>query len=203
VALHALDLSHLKAGDAVSIHGAGPIGLMILQLARRAGATPILVVEPLSWRLAQAERLGGIPIDPHEGDPVPVILQRTGGRGVDIAIEAAWGDVASQQAADAARPGGRVILVGIPEDDRCVLRHASARRKGLTVLFSRRMKHTYPRAIRLMREQLLDLTGLISHRFPLDRTPEAFALNTAYADNVIKVVVETPPLPENPFPEYF
>jgi L-iditol 2-dehydrogenase len=203
VALHALGLSRMKAGDAVSVHGAGPIGLMILQLARLAGAAPVFVVEPLPWRRAHAERLGGIPIDPQKTDAVRAILKSTAGRGVDIGLEAAWGDSAARQAVDAARPGGRIILVGIPEEDRFEVQHSTARRKGLTILFSRRMKHSYPRAIRLMRDHLLDLTSLISHRFPLDKTPEAFALNSAYADEVVKVIIEVPPLPASPFPDYF
>jgi len=87
--------------------------------------------------------------------------------------------------------GGRVVLVGIPGDDRLALKHSTARRKGLTIVLSRRMKHVYPRALRLAERGRVDLRGLVSHRFPLKRAAEAFRLNAAYADRVVKVMVES------------
>jgi L-iditol 2-dehydrogenase len=69
------------------------------------------------------------------------------------------------------------------------LQAAPARRKGLTVLFSRRMKHTYPRAIRMTQTRNLGLLDLVTHRFPLSKAAEAFALNAAYQGGVVKAVV--------------
>jgi L-iditol 2-dehydrogenase len=95
-----------------------------------------------------------------------------------------------QQAAEMARLGGRLVLVGIPGPDKLAMKHSTARRKGLTIRVSRRMKHVYPRAIRLVENGRIDLLGIASHRFPLERTPEAFALNAAYADQVNKIIIE-------------
>ena len=71
-----------------------------------------------------------------------------------------------------ARLGGRLVLVGIPGPDKLELKHSTARRKGLTIRVSRRMKHVYPRAIKLVLSGAVDLTGIVSHRFPLAQTPE-------------------------------
>jgi L-iditol 2-dehydrogenase len=191
VALHATDLAHLRVGESVAILGAGPLGLCILQVARLAGAGPILVSDKLPWRLALAERCGATPVNCGDDDPVRRVLDLTGGRGVDVAIEAAWADHSIQQAAEMCRPGGRVVLVGIPRDDRLTLSHGVARRKGLTIRLCRRMKHAYLRAIRLVACGAVDVAGLVSHRFPLPRTPEAFALNAAYHDGVVKVIVHS------------
>jgi len=60
----------------------------------------------------------------------------------------------------------------------------------MTVRFCRRMKHTYPRAIKLVEAGRIDVRCLISHRFPLAKVSEAFALNSAYDDRVVKVIVE-------------
>jgi len=60
----------------------------------------------------------------------------------------------------------------------------------LTIRMSRRMKHVYPRAIKLAESGVVKLDQLISHRFPLEQTPEAFALNDAYRDEVVKVVID-------------
>ena len=190
VALHATDLSHLRAGDSVAVLGAGPIGLLILQTMRLAGAGEVFVTDRLPWRLDLARRLGGIVINTTATDPVAFIMKRTKGRGVDIAVEAAWADESVQQAVDLARYGGRVTLVGIPAEDRLTFSHSTARRKGLTVRFCRRMKHTYPRAIKLVEAGRIDVRCLISHRFPLAKVSEAFALNSAYDDRVVKVIVE-------------
>jgi L-iditol 2-dehydrogenase len=188
VAMHAVDRCRIRRGDTVALYGAGPIGLLILQLARHAGAASVYVVEPLPWRLSLGARFGGIPVDPGV-DPVADIVAKTGGRGVDVAVEAAWADSSVQRAAESTAPGGRVVLVGIPGDDRLSLDHSTARRKELSLLFSRRMKNTYPRAIRLVREKQVDLESLVTHRFPLHELPAAFELNARYRDDVVKVII--------------
>jgi L-iditol 2-dehydrogenase len=190
VAIHATDLARLRVADSVAILGAGSIGLCLLQTARLSGASPIFVVDQFPWRLAVAEELGGIPLNFREQDPVKAVQETTGGRGVDVAIEAAWADHSIQWAAEMARLGGRLVLVGIPGNNQFVMNHATARRKGLTIRMSRRMKHVYPRSIHLVANGMVNLDCLISHRFPLERAPEAFALNDAYGDQVVKVIID-------------
>ena len=189
VAIHSIDLARIRVASTVAIVGAGPIGLLLLQLARLSGSNPIYITDKCQWRLALAQRLGGVPLSAAD-HPVQKVRDDTGGRGVDVAIEAAWADESVAQAAEMARLGGRLVLVGIPGDDRLTLKHSTARRKGLTILMSRRMKHAYPRAIKLAAEGRVDLKGLVSHRFPLSQAPEAFALNANYRDGVVKVIIE-------------
>lgn len=191
VALHAVDFAKLRVGHSAAILGAGPIGLLILQLARLAGADPVFVTEKLPWRLKLAQTWGGIPIRCDQEDAAQRIAKETRGRGVDVAIEVAWGGESVAQAAEMARSGGRVVLVGIPGDNQLAMKHSTARRKGLTIVLSRRMKHCYPRAICLADQGKVDLAGLVSHRFPLKRIGEAFALNTAYKDQVLKVMIQS------------
>ncbi len=140
------------------------------------------------WRLR--ERYGATPINFKAVDPVQAIKEATGGKGVDVAIEAAWADHSIQWAADMARLGGRLVLVGIPGPDKLEMKHSTARRKGLTIRLSRRMKHVYPRAIKLVESGAVDLTGIVSHRFSLAQAPEAYAMNTAYEDQVVKAVID-------------
>ena len=85
--------------------------------------------------------------------------------------------------------GSRIVLVGIPGNDEAHFKHSTARRKGLTFMMCRRMKHTYPRAIALVSGDNVDLMPLVTHRFALADTDKAYALNAAYSDNVIKVVI--------------
>ena len=190
IAIHAIDLAKIQVANSVAILGAGCIGLYILQLAKLSGADPIFIVDQFPWRLEVAKRYGGIPINFTETDSVRAVQEATNKRGVDVAIEAAWADHSVQQAADMARMGGRLVLVGIPGSDKMEIKHSTIRRKGLTMRASRRMKHTYPRAIHMATHDMIDLNGIISHRFPLEQTPEAYALNTAYQDNVVKIVID-------------
>jgi L-iditol 2-dehydrogenase len=190
IAMHAVDLARIRVANSVAVVGAGPIGLLIVQVARLAGAGAIFVSDRLVWRLDLARRLGAMPFDYDETDPVRAVIDATGGRGVDVAIEAAWSDHSVQQAAEMARMGGRLVLVGIPGDDRLALKHSTARRKGLTIRMARRMQHTYPRTISLAERGAVDLHGLISHRFALEQAPAAFALNAAYQDQVVKVMID-------------
>ncbi len=175
VALHATDLARIRIGASVAILGAGPIGLCLVQLAKLAGAGTVYVSEPLEWRLKLAQQFGAIPLPD--------------GVEVDVAIEAAWVDESAQQAVDITRPGGTVVLVGIPLEDKLELKHSALRRKGLTLLMCRRMKHVYPRTLALVESGRVDVKSMITHRFPLSQAAEAFAMNAAYQDNVVKVMI--------------
>ena len=190
VALHAVDLAHIRVASSVAVIGAGPVGLLVVQVAKLAGAAPLFATDRLAWRLDRVRRFGAQPIHIDESDPVQTILDATQNRGVDVAIECAWStDESVAQAVDALRPGGRLVIVGIPDDDGLRLVHSTARRKGLTIAMSRRMKHTYPRAIALAASGQVDLEAVISHRFPLRAAADAMRCAAQYDAGVLKVVV--------------
>jgi L-iditol 2-dehydrogenase len=196
IALHSVDLAHLKAGQTVAVLGAGPIGLLIGAMARAAGAAEVYMTEPLAYRRRFAldyvadAALDPAVLDPLTGDVVAQILRLTGGRGVDVAFEAAGAPETPQQAAAVTRIGGKVILVGIAPDENLAFQADTLRHKGLTVKLVRRMKHTYPRAIRLVQAGLVDLRPLASHLFPLERIVEAFEMVAAYEDGVLRAVIQ-------------
>ena len=192
VALHAIDLGKLQVARSVAVLGCGPIGLLIIRLARLSGADPIYAFDCFPWRVEKARELGATAAWTLDENPVERINEVTGGRGIDVAIEAAWADHSIAQASEMAKLGGRLVLVGIPGDDEIRMKHSTARRKGLTIMMARRMKHTYPRAIHLVTQQPggVNLEGIISHRVPLAQAGEAFAMNAAYAEGVHKIVID-------------
>jgi len=190
VAIHAVDLSHLHIGQRVAVLGCGPIGLLIMKLVRLSGASIVYAFDQFEWRLDAARCWGADEtFNICDSDPIDFLHEKTKGRGVDVVFEAAWAGEAVGQAMEMADLGGSIVLVGIPSDDKAYFRHSAARRKGLTIKMCRRMKLTYPRAIALVASGNIDLKLLITHRFPLADTDEAYALNAAYSDNVIKVVI--------------
>jgi len=188
VAIHAHDLGHCRVGATVLVAGCGPIGLCLIQVARRAGATRIVAVDPLPHRAEAALRLGADVAVGHEPDTFPAALaEATDGRGVDVSFEAAGTDPAVALAVEAAAPGARVVLAGIPDVDTTTFRASIARRKGLTLVLVRRMKEVYPRATALARTGRVDVRSLVSHGFGLAEA--ATALETASARTGLKVVV--------------
>ncbi len=193
VAIHAVDLAHLRPGYSVAVLGAGPIGLLIAAVARVAGAAEVYVTEPLAYRRQFAlDFVADAAVDPYEEetDVVAEIARLTEGRGVDVAFEAAGADETPDQCAGAARRGGKVIVAGIPSNDKMIFRASTARHRGLTIKLVRRMKHTYPRAIRLVEKGLVDVEALATHEFPLERIAEAFDMVARYGDGVIRAVIQ-------------
>lgn len=190
IGLHAVDLSHLRAGQTVAVFGTGPVGLVTLAVARTAGATRLFAVDLLPWRLEIARQLGADQtFVAGETDPAAAIWEATRGRGVDVALEAAGAAETPQQCAEVVKIGGTVVIIGIPADDSLSFQHTTVRRKGLTIKLCRRMKHTYPRAIDLMASGRIDLKPLLTHTFPLERIGEAFDLVEGYRDGVVKAVI--------------
>jgi len=189
VALHALDLGCVQPGMTVGIFGCGPIGLLLVQLARAAGATRIIATDPLPHRLDAAGALGAsTTILATGGREDQQVWAATDRSGVDLAFEAAGENAAVETAINVTRPGRPVILIGIPEDDRTAFQASTARRKGLTLKLVRRMKHTYPRAIDLVKRGIVDTRSLITHRFPLSGFKAAFT--AAMKREGIKVIIE-------------
>ena len=190
VALHAIRLAKIQMGDDVLITGCGAIGLMLVRLARLAGARHIYASDRYSWRRDVAMTYGADTVlDADHVDVPGDVMRATGGRGVDVAIESAWAAETASQCAEAARNGGRIVIVGIPVKDMLSLRSSPTRRKGLTIKMSRRMKHTYPRSIALATSGQINLDGLVTHRFPLAQAGQAMETAATYADGVVRAVV--------------
>jgi L-iditol 2-dehydrogenase len=110
------------------------------------------------------------------------------GFGVDVAFEAAGTDEAVRLAVESVRPGGRVVLAGIPGDDAIRFQASVARRKGLTIAMVRRMNHVYPRAIGLAARGVVDLGLLVSRRAGLGEAEDAFG--EAARRTGLKVIIE-------------
>jgi L-iditol 2-dehydrogenase len=172
VAVHAVHHAHVRLGQDVLVVGSGPIGVLTVAVARRAGAARVFVSEPLEHRRRTALRFGADaawPPDRVEDE----LMSVTSGRGVDTVVEMAGVDDGIAAAVACARPGARVALGGIPSTPQSSFPAAPARRKGLTFAMVRRMHDTYPRAIRLATGGI-DLDSLVTGRFPLERSAEAF-----------------------------
>ena len=188
VAIHAVDLAHLKTGMTVGVFGCGPIGLLIIQLVKLSGVINIIAADKFAHRTDAAKAFGAeLCFVTGEKPGLGEIPVSTRGRGVDVAFEVAGAQEMVDASFAAVTPGGKVILAGIPEDDKTSFSASTARRKGLTIKMVRRMKNTYPRAIKLVSKGLVDVRSIVTHRFALQHANEAF--RTAERRDGLKVII--------------
>ena len=191
VALHAVDLGKVVPGMSAGVFGCGPIGLLLIQVLRQHGVHVAIATDLMPARRAAARALGAsevrmpIAVDAAVAElaiapPWPLL---------DVAFEVAGADGAVDDAIAAVRPGGRVVLAGIPDSDRTSFSASTARRKALTLLLSRRMQAAdLRRAIGLADSGQIDVRSLVSARYPLEKVTEAFG--ALVRRDGLKVVVE-------------
>ncbi|MFH0963065.1 MAG: NAD(P)-dependent alcohol dehydrogenase [Planctomycetota bacterium] len=191
IGVFALDEAPIRAGESAAVFGCGPIGLVILEAAHAAGAGRVYVSEPIDARRRKALALGATAtFDPQEKDPVEAILAATGGRGVDLAVEAAGAPDTYGQAVSVTRRNGTTLFVGIPEEDEVAIPAHKARRYAITIKNLRRFRGTYDRAIDLVQRGKADVASLVTHRFPLEEIDKAFRLVQGHEDGVIRAMIE-------------
>jgi L-iditol 2-dehydrogenase len=189
VALHAIDLGKIRSGMSAGVFGCGPIGLLIIHVLSRLGVRPILATDPLPHRRAAAIAAGADDVRPPLSEPDIDLSNDPETSEFDIVFEVAGNDGAVHDAMTVVRPGGRVILVGIPSSDNTSFQASLARRKGLTLLLSRRMRASHlGRAVASAAAGEVDLGSLITARYSLEDTGAALQSLTRY--DGLKIVVK-------------
>ncbi len=182
-----------KAGSirdaAMAILGCGPIGLSCLLAARLAGARKIYATEKQFYRLDVAVQHGaarGGMVD--QEDVVGSILQ-VEPLLLDVVVECCGRQEALDQAVQLLKPGGRLVITGIPEEDRVSFNISELRRKELTLINVRRQNECVEPVLAAMAAKQLQADFMITHRFPLEETAEAFRLVADYRDHVVKAMI--------------
>ncbi len=195
VGLHAVRLAQLTPGQSVAIFGAGPIGLVTLAMARAAGAGEIFIADRLEYRLEFASERYQVDhaINTTKTDPVPYIMEQTGGRGLDCTFEAAGEQETFAWTIDSARIGGKALLIGIPEIDAITLDPHGMRRKELIVQNVRRSNKTLETCVELVGRGAVSVGPVVTHHFPLSRITDAFETAATYADGVIRAMITIEP----------
>ena len=168
-------------GQTVLVTGCGPIGLMSVAICRLAGATRVYATDINPDRRAMARALGAdVVLDAAAPGVVERIRDLTNGDGVDIVLEMSGAEAAIRQGFAAVTNGGRVSLLGLPSRPVTLDLNNDIIFKGVRVygITGRRMFDTWFRTSALL-AQGLDLSPLVTHRFPLGRFAEAFDLVAA------------------------
>jgi 2-desacetyl-2-hydroxyethyl bacteriochlorophyllide A dehydrogenase len=190
VAMHGFEQSGFIAGDRILILGCGPIGLCVLMIANRSGASKLIItgVELDTLRLKKAEELGAdLALKAERKGCKEIILQETNMRGADVVFVCAGSNGVLSQALETVRPGGTIVVLGIFHKDECLDTNIVVERE-LTIRGSfRRAPETWFRMLNLLEKKQLPLKNIITHTLPLNEIENAFQL--LKKGEAIKVVV--------------
>ncbi|OAI55618.1 alcohol dehydrogenase [Planctomyces sp. SCGC AG-212-M04] len=184
----------IRIGDVVAIFAQGPIGLCATVGARLSGASRILVVDGIAERLAMALRLGADDvINFHHQDAVSTILDATGGRGVDVAIEALGTQQTFESCLRVLRPGGVLSSLGVYSGKLTLPLDAFAAGLGdhtIVTTLCPGGKERMRRLMSIVASGRADLRPLVTHRFSLDEIEKAYDLFANQRDGVFKVAIK-------------
>jgi len=175
--IHANERMNIQLGSSVTIIGAGPIGLIHLEIAKLRGACPVIISEVDKSRLEAAKKLGAdYIIDASDKDLTGEIRKITSNRGVDLVIEAAGSPLTYQQAMEIVRPGGEILAFGLcDEKDTFSIRPFKVTISELRISGSVAGSYaTWLQAIALLSYNRFDPAPLISKVVSLDDLPQAF-----------------------------
>jgi 2-desacetyl-2-hydroxyethyl bacteriochlorophyllide A dehydrogenase len=188
--IHGIDLADIRVGNSVLVIGGGAIGLIMVQLARLADASLVILSEPVELRRKVAMSLGAdITIDPLAGNPVEQLHALPGLTGADVVIECAGVPAATAQAINCAAKGATVLLFSVPKPDTVFgLSLFDVFKKELAIKGSFVNPDTHDRAVRLINAKKIDMSQIITHRFKLDELEKA--IETQTGNESIKVVVK-------------
>ena len=172
--VHAARRTGLGVGDSVAVFGPGLLGLLMIQVARAAGATEVIMVGR-GQRLATARELGCTAVvDYEQADPVDGIRAATGGRGVDHVYDCSGNTAVVAQALGAARRGGSVALLGLAGGALAELPVDRVTLDELNVLGVRSSPNAYPAMISLLASGAIRTGPLTADRYPLSEVAAAF-----------------------------
>jgi L-iditol 2-dehydrogenase len=190
IGVYAVKQACLSENTAIAILGAGPIGLSCLVSARAENVNVCYVTEKIAERVEAAKKNGATWVgNPNKKDIVKEIL-RLEPAGVDVVFECAGQQETIDQAVELLKPGGKLMLVGIPRLERISFIIDKIRRKEITIVNVRRQNDCTQMAIDLIAAGEINADFMITHRFKLEQTQQAFDMVAEYRDGVIKALIE-------------
>jgi len=175
----------------IGVLGCGPIGLSVIMPAKAQGAAAIYVSDKIDLRLAMAKKAGAA----WTGNPMrEEIVKKISEKEpllLDAVFECCGQQEALDQAIDLVKPGGKIMLIGIPPTlDRWSLSVDKTRRKEICVQNIRRQVHCVQPALDMIHDKRFDVDMMVTHRFAFSQTKKAFDLVAGYQDGVVKAMID-------------
>lgn len=189
IGVYAVQQSVPMPGACVGIFGAGPIGLSVMLPAIAQGARAVMVVDPLDYRCALAGEHGATWTGNPDKTDIVAEIRHDAPSLLDVVFECCGQQQAMDQAIELLKPGGKLMLIGIPEFERYTFLPDTARRRELCFQNVRRQNDCVQSALDLIATDRIQPDFMVTHRFPLEETKTAFDLVDQYMDGVVKAMI--------------
>lgn len=190
VALYAIEQACMPKAAKIAILGAGPIGLSVLLAAKAEGAAEIYMTEKINERIDAAGRAGATWVgNPNSQDIIADILALCPA-GMDVVYECAGQQETIDQSIELLKPGGKLLIIGIPDFDRLSFAAHTMRREEITLINVRRQNDCVAAAIDFIASGKADVDFMITHRFMPEQSKQAFDIVAGYRDGVVKALIE-------------
>ena len=189
IAVYAVERSTLTAGGNVAILGAGPVGMSVFHALHARDVGTVYVTDKIEERLAYARKLK--PAWSGNPDRTNVVKEISSMEPLqmDVVYECSGDPKAIVQAVELLKPGGNLVIVGIPEVDEVSFPIHELRRKEITVANVRRQNHCTQKAISLLANHEINMDSMVTHRFALEEAQKAFDLVANHRDGVMKAMI--------------
>ncbi len=174
----------------IAILGFGPIGMSVMLTAKPEEVNNIYITDKIEERLTLARNMGVKWAGNPDKEDVVDMITRESPDLLDIVFECCGQQDALDNALDIVKPGGTIMIIGIPEFDSWSVLAEKARRKEITFINVRRQNNCVEEVLEMMEDGRLDPSVMVTHRFSLDKTKEAFDLVSSYKDGVMKAMID-------------
>lgn len=184
-----VEAAAIQKGDVVVVIGCGPVGLLAVRAAQLLGAGKVVAIDRVGYRRDKAQSMGATDVSPESA--LPAVREFTDGRGADAVIEAVGHSSALDLAIELARPGAIISVAGYHTAPTYPYPIHTAYSKNLTLRIGRCSARKYiPILLPLIMERKINLTEIVTHRFPLSDGPRGYELFNEHKDRAIKVLLK-------------
>ena len=191
IGVYAVKQSIPMPGAKVGILGAGCIGLSVLLPSKAQGAEGIYVTDKIDYRLELAKKAGAVWGGNPDREDVVAKVAELEPNGLDVVFECCGEQDALDQAIDMLKPGGKLMLIGIPPTaKRVTFLIDKLRHKEICIQNVRRQCHCVQPALDMMERGDVDVSVMVTHRFPFEQTQDAFDVAASYTDGVLKAMID-------------
>ena len=191
IGVYAVRLANIDfKGKNVGILGFGSIGMSVILPLLQNGAKNVYVTDKIDGRLALAKKSGAVWIGNPDAEDVVEVVKALEPALLDVVFECCGKQEAVNQAIEMLKPGGKLMLIGIPEFDRWSLPVDKMRHKEVCIQNVRRQNGALEETLELLAGKKLDVSLMPSHRYKFDDTQKAFDLVAGFEDGVMKAMID-------------
>lgn len=190
IGLYAVKQAQLKKDAKIGILGFGPIGMSVYLSLKANGYTKVYVSEKIDERGTIAKNAGASWVGNPNKQNIETEIEKLEPLLLDVVFECCGQQEAMDTAMEVVKPGGKILVIGIPEFDRYSFPADVARRKEVSIIHIRRQNHCMEEALALLAERKVDGSSMITHRFNFSETAKAFELVKNYQDGVMKAMID-------------